>query len=151
MTLPTYPDIHIRQHGGRREVFCQLRRRYVALTPEEWVRQHFVHWLTADMGYPAALMANEIELRCGDKSLRCDSVLFDTHRQPRLIIEYKAESVPITPKVLTQIATYNMLLHVPHLIVSNGDVHLYLHYSPTLRRWLTECNIPTYEQLANSN
>lgn len=151
MNLPEYKNIRIRKtQDGRHEVLDILRRRFVTLTPEEWVRQHFVNFLICHKGYPAALMANEVELTVGGKRLRCDSVLFDKERRPRMIMEYKAESVTLTDKVLTQIATYNMLLHVNYLTVSNGNTHLCLHYNHHLGKWEQLPDIPPYKALSNS-
>ena len=104
-------------------MFDILRRRYVALTPEEWVRQHFVHFLIGHKGYPKGLLANEVELRIGDKRLRCDTVLYDRQLQPRMIIEYKAPDIALTRRVFEQITTYNLLLHVDYLVISNGQQH----------------------------
>lgn len=73
--------------------------------------------------YPASLLANEIQLKCGDKVLRADSVLYSRELQPRMIIEYKAPHIPITQKVFDQISVYNLLLHVDFLVVSNGLEH----------------------------
>lgn len=148
MNLPEYEGIRIRTTPtGHREVLDILRRRFVALTPEEWVRQHFVNFLINYRGYPAALMANEVELTVGGKRLRCDSVLFDKERRPRMIMEYKAESVPVTDKVLTQVATYNMLLHADWLLVSNGNTHVCLHYSHDAKKWAYMNDIPQYDIL----
>lgn len=110
----------MREMNGRRQIFDILRRKYVALTPEEWVRQHFVHLLTDHLGYPAALLANEVPLQVGDKVVRADSVLYSPTLQPRMIVEYKAPSVALTQKVFDQISVYNLLLHVDWLVVSNG-------------------------------
>ena len=148
MNLPEYESIRLRKTAnGKHEVLDVLRQRFVALTPEEWVRQHFVHFLVSHKGYTAALMANEVELTVGGKRLRCDSVLFDKERRPRMIIEYKAESIPLTDKVLTQVATYNMLLHVDYLMVSNGNTHLCLHYNHGKRKWEFLPGIPQYSEL----
>lgn len=148
MNLPECEDIKLRMtQDGRHEVLDILRQRFVVLTPEEWVRQHFVHFLINHRGYPAALMANEVELTVGGKHLRCDSVLFDKNRQPRMIMEYKAESIPLTEKVVTQIATYNMLLHVDYMIVSNGNTHLCLRYNHDKERWEAIPDIPRYDEL----
>ena len=148
MNLPEYESIRLRKTAnGKHEVLDVLRQRFVALTPEEWVRQHFVHFLVSHKGYPAALMANEVELTVGGKRLRCDSVLFDKERRPRMIIEYKAESIPLTDKVLTQVATYNMLLHVDYLMVSNGNTHLCLHYNHGKRKGEFLPGIPQYSEL----
>lgn len=148
MNLPEYTDIRIRtSHNGRREVLDRLRQRFVTLTPEEWVRQHFVNFLVNHKGYPAARMANEVELHVGGKKLRCDTVLFDRERKPLVIIEYKAESVPITDKVLTQVATYNILLHVEYLMVSNGDTHVCLNYDRYKKKWVFMQDIPEYADI----
>lgn len=109
--------------GGTKEhplIWDFLRRKYVALTPEEWVRQHFTHYLVEHRGYPAALLANEIQLHVGSKSLRADSVLYDRDLKPRMIIEYKAPHIALSQRVFDQITVYNMLLHVDYLVVSNG-------------------------------
>jgi hypothetical protein len=118
LNLPKY---EVRLGGTREnpEIFDFLRRRFVKLTPEEWVRQHFVHWLTEHKGYPKGLLGNEIELRVGEKRLRCDSILYNTNAQPRMIIEYKAPTVNLSKKVFDQIVTYNLLLNVDYLIISN--------------------------------
>lgn len=133
--------------NGKREVLDVLRQRFVTLTPEEWVRQHFINFLICHRGYPRALMANEVELAVGEKRLRCDSVLFDMERKPRMIMEYKAEDIPLTDKVLTQVATYNMLLHVDYLIASNGNTHLCLHYNHDKGKWEFMPDIPQYTEL----
>ena len=85
-------------------IFDFLRRKYVALTPEEWVRQHFVHFLIEHKGYPKGLIGNEIELQIGAKRLRCDSILYNKMAQPQMIIEYKAPTIPIQQKVFQQIS-----------------------------------------------
>ena len=122
LNLPSF-DVKVRGTREKPEIFDFLRRRYVALTPEEWVRQHFTHWLVDHKGYPKGLLGNEIELRIGEKRLRCDSILYDDKALPRMIIEYKAPSVAVTQRVFDQISTYNLLLHVDYLMVSNGVQH----------------------------
>ena len=108
---------------GKPRVLDILRNKFIALTPEEWVRQHFIHYLINYKGYPSALLANEIELQVGKKKLRCDSVLYSRQLQPRMIIEYKAPTIPITQKTFNQIFAYNTLLHADYLVVSNGMSH----------------------------
>lgn len=119
INLPQY-DINL---GGTKDnptIFDILRHRFVALTPEEWVRQHFVHYLVDHLHYPAPLMANEVKLSVGNKKLRADTVLYDRTLRPRMIIEYKAPNIKISRKVFDQILAYNTLLHVEYLVVSNG-------------------------------
>ena len=119
LNLPPY-QIRVKETGGRKQIFDILRRKYVALTPEEWVRQHFIHYLIEHKNYPASLLANEVPLQIGEKRMRADSVLYDNQLHPRIIIEYKAPNITLTQKVFDQITVYNLLLHVDYLIVSNG-------------------------------
>ena len=146
LNLPEY-DINVTERDGRRMILDFLRRKYVALTPEEWVRQHFVHFLVEQKGYPKGLLANETELRIGDKRMRCDTVLYNKVMQPRMIIEYKAPDIQIQQKTFDQIAVYNLLLHADYLVVSNGLQHYccQMDYDRRTYRFLTE--IPDYAAL----
>jgi hypothetical protein len=128
-------------------IFDFLRRKYVALTPEEWVRQHFVHFLIEHKGYPKGLIGNEIELQIGAKRLRCDSILYNKMAQPQMIIEYKAPTIPIQQKVFQQISTYNLLLKVDYLIVSNGIQHYCCKMDYDNQKCLFLEGIPEYEKL----
>ena len=122
LNLPSF-DIKIRREGNRAVVLDPLRRRWVALTPEEWVRQHFVNLLVSEKHYPATLVANEVQLSVGEKVMRADTVVYDRTLRPRMIVEYKAPTVAITQKVFDQISVYNLLLRVDYLAVSNGRQH----------------------------
>ena len=144
--LPPY-NISIRKHGNRDQIFDILRRKFVALTPEEWVRQHFVHYLTEHKGYPMMLLANEVQLKVGDKTVRADSVLYDNHLQPRMIIEYKAPTIKLAQKVFDQISVYNLLLHVDYLIVSNGLQTYCCKMDYDNQKYLFLTDIPDYQKL----
>lgn len=122
LNLP-HVDLHLRMIGKILKVFDPLRKKYIALTPEEYVRQHFTAWMTESLGYPASLMSNEVSLNLNDTLRRCDTVVFRSDGTPAVIIEYKAPTVSITQKVFDQIARYNMVLHSRFLIVSNGLSH----------------------------
>ena len=128
-------------------IYDTLRRKYVKLTPEEWVRQHFVHMLVERKGYPGALMANEVALKVGEKQLRADTVLYDSRLRPRMIIEYKAPHVAITQAVFDQIATYNLLLRVDYLVVSNGLSHYCCRMDYESRQYRYLQDIPLYAEL----
>ena len=128
-------------------IFDILRRKYVALTPEEWVRQHFIHFLIEQKGYPKTLLVNEVQLRIGEKSVRADSVLYDTDLHPRMIIEYKAPSIQLTQRVFDQISVYNMLLHVDYLIVSNGLQHYCCKMDYEHNTYTFVPEIPTYNEI----
>ncbi len=146
LNLPRY-EISVKRNGERLTIFDFLRRRHVALTPEEWVRQHFVHFLVEHKGYPKGLLANEVELSVGEKNLRCDSILYDPSLKPRMIVEYKAPSVAVTQKVFQQIATYNLLLHVDYLVVSNGLTHYCVKMDYDNQKYLFLDDIPDYKNL----
>lgn len=146
LNLPPY-NIKVKNENGQRKIFDILRRKYLVITPEEWVRQHFIHYLIDYKGYPMSLLANEIPLSIGKKVIRADSVLYDSHLRPRMIIEYKAPHIQLTQKVFDQISAYNLLLHVDYLIVSNGiDTYIckmdYEHQTYTFLP-----SIPDYKEL----
>lgn len=105
------------------QIFDALRSKYVALTPEEWVRQNFVAYLINHKGYPESLINNEIALTQNNIKRRCDTLIIDRNANPLVIVEYKAPSIKITQKVFDQIVRYNMVLQAKYLIVSNGMQH----------------------------
>ena len=146
LNLPQY-EIKINQRQGKPYILDTLRRRYVSLTPEEWVRQHFVHFLIEHKGYPQALLANEVELRLGEKRLRCDSVLYNREAKPVMIIEYKAPTIALSQRVFDQISAYNMLLHVDYLIVSNGMQHYCCRMDYENHSYTFLTDIPDYGDL----
>lgn len=146
LNLPTYP---IKLSGTRQKplIFDILRRKYVALTPEEWVRQHFVHFLIEHKGYPSSLLANEVPLKIGDKSLRADTVLYNRELHPRLIIEFKSPTITLTTHVLNQVSNYNKLLHVDYIIVSNGLQHFCYKMDYERQQYVLMENIPPYQEI----
>ena len=146
LNLPTF-ELKMKDDGSKKSIFDVIRRKYVALTPEEWVRQHFVHYLMEQLGYPQELLANEVEVSLNGMSRRCDTVLYNRDLEARMIVEYKAPSIPITQNVFNQIMRYNMVLHVDYLVVSNGIYHYCckMDYSTNSYTFLTE--IPKYEAL----
>ena len=146
LNLPEY-EINVTEKGGKQQIFDFLRRKFVALTPEEWVRQHFTHYLVEYKGYPKGLLVNETQLRIGDKQLRCDTVLYNKVMRPQMIIEYKAPTIQIQQKTFDQIAAYNLLLHADFLVISNGLQHYccQMDYEQRSYRFLTE--IPDYTVL----
>lgn len=122
LNLPKY-ETKICERDGKLQIFDPLRKCHVALTPEEWVRQHFVNFLIESRGFPAALMSNEVAITVNGMKRRCDTVVYDKQLQPRVIVEYKAPTVKITKEVFAQISRYNLTLKVDYLIVSNGLRH----------------------------
>ena len=131
----------------RPKILDILRRKFVALTPEEWVRQHFIHFLIEHKGYPSALMANEVALSCGNKQLRADTVLYDLDLNARMIIEYKAPTIKITKRVFEQVTAYNFLLHVDYLIVSNWLTHYCCKMNYENNSYMLLTSIPDYKDI----
>lgn len=130
---------------GTVQIFDAFRCKWVALTPEEWVRQNFSSWLCNEKKYVPSFMANEIGISLNGTRRRCDTVVFDSNLKPLMIVEYKAPSVSITQPVFDQIARYNIVLNAPYLTVSNGLSHYCCRYSGGSYAFLRE--IPDYDAL----
>ena len=146
LNLPPYAT-KIAVRDGKNTIWDIIRRKYVALTPEEWVRQHFVHFLVEHKGYPASLLANEVALTLNGTSRRCDTVLYDRTLSPRMIIEYKAPHIPITQKVFDQICRYNLVFRVDYLIVSNGLSHYCCRMDYDHQSYEFLKDVPEYREL----
>ncbi len=122
LNLPQY-RIKIKEEGERRYIFDVIRKKYLVLTPEEWVRQNFIHFLINDKNYSASLIAIEKGLKLNELQKRADIVIYDNQAQPILLVECKAPKIAINQEVFEQIARYNMVFKVPYLVVTNGIVH----------------------------
>lgn len=122
LNLPSF-DIRLQRDDEGVKIFDRLRKKFIILTPEEWVRQHFVNYLINHKGFPESVMANEIGITLNGTRRRCDTVVFDKHGSPMVIVEYKASSIVISQSTFDQIVRYNMVLHARYLIVSNGMNH----------------------------
>jgi len=108
---------------GTIQVFDIVRKKYFKLTSEEWVRQHFIHYLNSNKGYPFGLMGIEKMVKFNSLRNRADIVLYDNKGIPNMIVECKAPNVKITQDAFDQIARYNFKLKVKHLVVTNGIQH----------------------------
>ncbi len=119
------PDHGVKTKQGAQGplVFDALRGRWVVLTSEEWVRQHFINHLVRDLGYPAGRIGVEWSLVLNGLAKRADIVVFDEERRPVVLVECKAPSVPITQRTFEQTARYNKVFQVGLLMVTNGIRH----------------------------
>lgn len=140
-------EIKIKKTEKGLRIFDSLRAKFVALTPEEWVRQNFVCYLINHKQYPPMLIANEMQIKVNSRIKRCDSVVYDNRMNPLVILEYKAPDVSITKQVFDQIVRYNYVLKVPYLIVSNGLRHYccQVDYENQTTTYLQD--IPVYGEL----
>ena len=130
---------------GKEHIFCEWRHRWVRLTPEEWVRQQLLHRMV-EMGYPASLIAVEAAITVGAAKKRCDAVVYDRSMTPLMLIECKAETVPLTQKTLDQALTYNRRLNVPYLVLHNGPQTIFVTIEPNGTNTITQ-RLPRYADL----
>ena len=146
LNLPEY-EFSTTQKEGRTMIFDTYRRRWVKLTPEEWVRQHFIRYLVGEKHYPAALMAVEHSLKINRQVFRADVVVFTTDGKPKLVVECKAPEVKITQKVFEQIVRYNFEFQVDYLIVTNGLSHFCCQIDKANQSYEYLKEIPEYSKL----
>lgn len=146
LNLPA-AGLQIRPAGERHEVFDRWRGRWVTLTPEEWVRQHFASMLVAVKGYPGCRLANEVSLTLNSTSRRCDTVVYDLQMRPLMIVEYKAPHIAVTQRVFDQIVRYNMVLRAPYLVVSNGMSHYCCRVDAESRSYQFLPDVPDYQSI----
>lgn len=115
------PAFRIKKEEGRDYIFDSLRKKWIILTPEEWVRQNFVQYLLQVKDYPATLIAVEKEIKLGELKKRFDVLVYDCEHQPWMMIECKAAEIKLDEKVLEQVLRYNISMPVHYLIVTNGE------------------------------
>ncbi len=144
MKKPQKPNFKIRDNGLQREIFDVVRNRYVALTPEEWVRQHVIQWLHYDLGYPLELMQIEGTITVNGMMRRCDIVVYDSDVRPFVIVECKKETVSLTQKVVDQACRYNLSLHVPYLCITNGPQRICCKVDFEQKMLVQISQIPSY-------
>ncbi|MFT6243547.1 MAG: hypothetical protein ACJA0U_000826 [Salibacteraceae bacterium] len=119
-------DLKLSKKDDQVFVWCILRKKNLVCTPEEWVRQHVVHFLIGN-GVPEGLIAAEFNLEYNGRSKRADVVVFDREQNPILVVECKEPRVELTQAVFNQIAGYNHELRVEYLMMTNGLDHIYCH------------------------
>ncbi|MCR5297742.1 MAG: type I restriction enzyme HsdR N-terminal domain-containing protein [Paludibacteraceae bacterium] len=147
MNVLNFPDYQfkIRVQHTRREIFDEIRKKWVALQPEELVRQNMVRYLREEKGYPATHIANEVSVELNGMRKRCDTVVYDGTGRPLMLIEYKAPTIAITQKTFDQILTYNTEMKVAWLLVSNGLQHIVCRAEGKQVEFYEE--IPPYDRL----
>lgn len=125
-----YPEhqYRLKKEGDIEMIFDELRCKWLRLTPEEWVRQHFLQYLIRTLKYPAALIAVEKEIKLGELKKRFDILVYNRQHQPWMMVECKATSVALSHRVLDQVIRYNLSTPVEYLVITNG------HYSAAFHR-----------------
>jgi len=146
LNLPSY-NFRLKKDDGQNRIFDEIRKKFVALTPEEWVRQHFIRFLIDKKSIPAGLMILEKQIIMNTMARRPDILIHNKQGEPILIVECKAPEVDITQDAFDQIARYNSVLKVPYLIVTNGIRHYccLMDYRDNTYRFLED--IPDYDEM----
>lgn len=147
LNLPDFDIKLTREADGSVKVYDRLRGKSVVLTPEEYVRQHFVNYLITVKRYQHSLMANEVSLRLNGTARRCDTLVYTPDLRPLVVVEYKAPHIVIDQKVFDQIARYNSVIRAPYLIVSNGISHYCCRYISETGEYIFLRDIPTWNEL----
>lgn len=130
-------------------VWCVIRKKTLLLTPEEWVRQHVIHYLINHLNFPVGLMASEFSIKVNQLKKRCDVVVFNKAKKPILIIECKAPQIGLDEKVFLQIAHYNFKLNVDYIMLTNGLHHVICKIDRINNQLLYLEKLPTFENLTN--
>ncbi len=150
LNLPEY-EFKIKVEESRQFIFDIIRKKYIVLTPEEWVRQNFIRYLAEEKNYPQSLMAVEKKIMLNGKLFRFDLLVYNRNGQPFLMAEFKAPEVKITQDAFDQVVRYNMVIRVENVAVSNGMQHFAckIDYPKNSYEYLPE--IPLFsEQCRNS-
>lgn len=153
-TTPEFPTLTIPQYpfktglsNGKPWIYDAFRKKEVALTPEEWVRQHFMAWLVLEHHYPMALIALEVSLSLHQMQKRCDALIYGPSGKPIAMVECKAPSVKISQDTFDQIARYNLVFKVDFLFVSNGLEHYACRYNYQTQQFDFIEHIPSYNEI----
>lgn len=154
MNLPllNFPETQFRfkkNEAGKLQIFDGIRKRFIDLTPEEWVRQNLVNFLIRQKGVPASLISIEKQLILNHTKRRTDLVVYDSFLKPVLIVECKSPSISLTQETLNQAIGYNLVLKVPFVLLSNGLSHFCINYSKDQPVILSE--IPHFNHIINKN
>jgi len=143
LNLPSF-KYKLKNSENKVFIFDVIRKKYIQLTPEEWVRQHWVHHLINQKNYPKSLVSVEKQLLINNLKKRTDIVVYNNLGKPHLIVECKAPSVKITQSVFDQIARYNLSLQAKYLVLSNGINHFFTAFNSQTKSVSKIDDIPKY-------
>ena len=141
LNLPHF-EPNLRQAEGKLWIFDSLRKKFLVLTPEEWVRQHWINYLIIHHDFPGGLFSLEKGLKYNQLQKRTDLVVFDREAKPYLLVECKAPGITINENTLGQAMAYNRMLDCPNLVLSNGIKHFYMAYSSDEKKFIQRESLP---------
>ena len=145
LNLPVIDARFQKNEGGVLQIFDMVRKKFVVLTPEEWVRQHILHYLVKYKDVPLSMVAVEKQMLLNGTKRRTDAVIYNSALKPRVIIECKAPQVVLDQKVINQSLRYNLTLNVPYIFISNGNKHICIKITDQIPHILNE--FPEYSKL----
>lgn len=138
--------LKVKNTENKQYIFDEARKKWIRLTPEEWVRQHALHYLNGTKGYPFSLIAVEKQINLNGLYKRFDLLVFDHSGQPFIVVECKSPAVEITQATFDQIARYNMPLQAEFLMVTNGLVHYYCSMDDGNGRYVFLRELPDFKR-----
>jgi hypothetical protein len=139
------PDFKITREGNKELIFDRFRKKYVVLTPEEWVRQNFLNYLVKVLQYPPSLIGVEKEIFLGEMKKRFDIVIYNRTMQPWMLVECKEMNVPLTEQTMQQVIRYNMVIPATYLVITNGTNTFCGKYMGNERMWQFLREIPAFD------
>ena len=146
LNFPVF-SLHIKSRENKHFIFDLVRKKWLVLTPEEWVRQHCIHYLINEKGYPLGLIQVEKKLKVNKLEKRYDIVVFNKEGAINLLVECKRTNVPITQKTFDQIAQYNFTLNSEYLMITNGLNHYYYQMDFKQKRYIFLKDLPLFKSL----
>jgi hypothetical protein len=149
LTFPQY-EFKLRIENKMKQIFDPIRRKWVANTPEEWVRQNIIQYLISEKQFPQSLIAVEMPITVNQTAKRCDIVLFNADAKAIVIVECKATSVDLTQNTFDQAAVYNLTLAVDYLLLTNGIQHFFCKVDFENKKYLFFDEIPSYYELTKT-
>lgn len=150
LNLPEF-KFNIKKTADKLFILDSLRKKFVKLTPEEWVRQNFIQYLIQIKNFPGALIALESQIEINGMKKRCDAIVFNRYAKPMIIIEFKAPTIAITQKTFDQAAVYNSKLHIGFFIISNGIQHYFCEINNEKMNYDFHPDIPDFSYFYPSN
>ncbi|AIY14464.1 type I restriction enzyme HsdR N-terminal domain-containing protein [Cellulophaga baltica] len=145
LNFPAY-DFRFKNSENKVYIFDVVRKKFVVLQPEEWVRQHIVHYLITEKKYPLSLVNVEKQLKVNGMVKRYDVVIFNSDGTIKVLVECKAPEINITQNVFDQIARYNMQLQAEYLMVTNGLSHFYCEMDFQKEKYAFLRDIPEFSR-----
>lgn len=146
LNLPNF-SFRYKEEAGKKFIFDGVRRKFVVLTPEEWVRQNFIRYMHEYLQYPPGLTGVEKMVKVGGMAQRCDVVIYNRLGNPALIVECKAPSIEIDEAALAQAARYNTAVRVPYLVLTNGMKHFCVYTNPHTGDYSVLDSFPAFKDL----